>query len=65
MPSEPGELGSFSSMARPDAVRGEGLGCSVAPLQGLGFNSSSSSSSSSKTEFSCHGCKGLVTRLSR
>jgi hypothetical protein len=33
MPSEPGELGSFSRMARPDAVRGEGLGCSVAPLQ--------------------------------
>jgi hypothetical protein len=33
MPSEPGELGSFSRMVRPDAVSGEGLGCSVAPLQ--------------------------------
>jgi hypothetical protein len=26
MPSDPGEVGSFSSMARPDAVSGEGLG---------------------------------------
>jgi hypothetical protein len=32
MPRDPGESGSFSRMARPDAVRGEGEGCSVAPL---------------------------------
>jgi len=34
MPSEPGELGSFSRMARPDAVSGDGEGCRVAPLPG-------------------------------
>jgi hypothetical protein len=33
MPSDPGELGSFSRMARPDAVSGDGDGCSVAPLR--------------------------------